>query len=73
MFANVVSYLVQNLQIFLRNNLFVHQCECIRPMQGNPRESKAILDSGLHAVDSGFSGTESGFFVSGTWIPDSDR
>ena len=30
----------------------------------NIRESKIVLDSGLHAVDSGFS-------VSGTWIPGS--
>ena len=36
------------------------------------RESKSVLDSGLHAVDSGFHVPDSGFFVSGTWIPDSN-
>ena len=34
-------------------------------------ESKAILDSGSHSADSGFQILFSGFFVSGTWIPDS--
>ena len=31
------------------------------------KESKTVLDSGFHAVDSGFL-----VFVSGTWIPDSN-
>ena len=35
------------------------------------RESKTVLDSGFHAVDSRFQQLDSGFFVSGTWIPDS--
>ena len=35
------------------------------------RESKAVLNSGFHAVDSGFRirGTEFQIFFSGTWIP----
>ena len=46
--------------------------------EGSPhvRESQTIfnLDSGFHAMDSGFQVLDSGwFFVSGTWIPDSDR
>ena len=34
------------------------------------RESKTILDSGFCANDSGLKVLDSGFFVSGTWIPD---
>ena len=34
------------------------------------RESKTILDSGFCANDSGLQVLYSGFFVSGTWIPD---
>ena len=37
------------------------------------RESKTVLDSGFHAVDSRFQQLDSGFFVSGTWISDSNR
>ena len=42
------------------------------------RESKTVVDSGFHALDSGhwtpgFQVQDSGFFVSGTWIPDSNR
>ena len=33
------------------------------------RESKIVLDSGFHAVDSGFQVLYSRFLVSGTWIP----
>ena len=35
------------------------------------RESKTVVDSGFHAVDSRFQVLDSGFFVSETWIPDS--
>ena len=35
------------------------------------RESKTALDSGFCANDSGLKVLDSGFFVSGTWIPDS--
>ena len=34
------------------------------------RESKTILDTGFCANDSGLKVLDSGFFVSGTWIPD---
>ena len=34
------------------------------------RESKIVMGSGFHAMDSGFSGTGFRFFVRGTWIPD---
>ena len=34
---------------------------------------KASLNSGSHAWDSGFQVLGSGFIVSGTWIPDSNR
>ena len=34
------------------------------------RESKIVLHSGFHAMDSGFLGTGFRFFVRGTWIPD---
>ena len=37
------------------------------------RESKTVVDSGFHALDSGFQVWDSRFFVSGTWIPDSNR
>ena len=44
------------------------------------RESKTVVDSRFHALDSGhrtpdsrFQIRDSGFFVSGTWIPDSNR
>ena len=37
------------------------------------RELKTILDSGFHAMDSGFQVLYSGFFISGTWIPHSNR
>ena len=33
------------------------------------RESKIVLDSGFHAMDSGFPGTGFRFFFRGTWIP----
>ena len=36
------------------------------------RESKTVLDSGFHAVDSGFQFTGFQNFVSGTGIPDSN-
>ena len=35
------------------------------------RESKTVLDSGFHAVDSRFQVLDSGLFVRRTWIPDS--
>ena len=34
-------------------------------LSSDERESKKVLDSGFHTVDSGF-------FVSGTWIPDTN-
>ena len=37
------------------------------------KESKTALDSGLQDVDSGFQVLETGFFFSGTWIPDFNR
>ena len=37
------------------------------------RKSKTVLDSGLHALHSGFQVLDSGFFVSGTWTRDSNR
>ena len=37
------------------------------------RESKTVLDSRFHSVDSVIQVLDSGFFVSGTWIPDSNR
>ena len=37
------------------------------------RESKTVLYSGFHTVDSRFQVLNSGMFVSGTWIPDSNR
>ena len=36
------------------------------------RESKTVLDSGFHAVDSGFQVPMLRVFVSGTWIPHSN-
>ena len=37
-------------------------------------QSKTVLDSGLHAVDSGFQVLDSSLCqYSGTWIPDSNR
>ena len=40
-------------------------------LSSDERESKKVLDSGLHTVDTGFKVLDSGFFVTGTWIPDS--
>ena len=38
------------------------------------RQSRAVLDSGFHAMDSGFQLLHSEFLVSGTnWIPDTNR
>ena len=37
------------------------------------KESKTVLDSEFHAVDSVFQVLDSGFFLSGTWIPDSNH
>ena len=37
------------------------------------RESKTVLDSGFHAMDSGLQVLYSGFFISGTWILHSNR
>lgn len=39
------------------------------PMKG---KSKAVLDYGFHAVYFGFQVLDSGFHVTGTWIPDSN-
>ena len=39
-------------------------------LEGNPRQSR-ILGSTPRTQDSGFPVRDSGFFVSGTWIPDS--
>ena len=39
----------------------------------NVRESKKVLGSEFHAVDSGLQVLDSGIFVAGTWIPDSNR
>ena len=39
------------------------------PPHPHLRESKIVLDSGFHAVDSGFQALYSRFLVSGTWIP----
>ena len=36
-------------------------------------ESKTVLDSGFHAMDSGFQIVDFEAFVSGIWIPDSNR
>ena len=33
------------------------------------KESKTVLDSGLHVVDSGFEVPDSGVIVNGMWIP----
>ena len=33
------------------------------------RESKTVLDSGFHTMDSEFQVLYSGFFISGNWIP----
>ena len=35
------------------------------------RESKTVLDSGFHTMNSRFQVLDSKFFVSGTWIPNS--
>ena len=43
------------------------QLSIIRPPR--VRESKIVLHSGFHAMDSGFPGTGFRFFVRGTWIP----
>ena len=37
------------------------------------RLSKTVLDSGIHAVDSGFQILVSGFLISGTYIVASNR
>ena len=37
------------------------------------KESKTVLDSRFHAMDSGFQVLDFGFFVSGAWIPDSNH
>ena len=41
----------------------------------SPREKKyeKVVASGFHAVDFGFPVMDCGFFVSGTWNPDSNR
>ena len=41
----------------------------------SPREKKykKVVDSGFHEVDFGFPVMDCGFFVSGTWNPDSNR
>ena len=39
----------------------------------NVRESKTVLDSRFHAVDSGFQVLDIELFVRGTWIPDANR
>lgn len=36
------------------------------------RESKTVMDSGFQAMDSGFHELDSRFFVSKTWISDSE-
>ena len=36
------------------------------------RESKTVMDSGFKAMDSGFRELDSRFFVSKTWISDSE-
>ena len=38
-----------------------------------PRKSKTVWDSGFHTVGSEFQVLDCGFFISGTWIPDSNR
>ena len=40
----------------------------IHPALPHVRESKTVLDSRFHAVDSGFQVLETGLFISGTWI-----
>ena len=44
-------------------------------LEGNPRRTRQswILDSTPWTPNSGFQVRDSGFFVSGTWIPDSNR
>ena len=37
------------------------------------RPSKTVFDSGFLTVDFGFQELDNGFFVTGTWIPDSKR
>ena len=37
------------------------------------RESRTVLDAGIQATDSGSQVMDTGFFVSGTWILDSNR
>ena len=45
---------------------------CIVNFSPHVREYKTVLDSGFHAVDSGFQLPDSRTFFSGTWIPDSN-
>ena len=45
---------------------------CIVNISPHVREYKTVLDSGFHAVDSGFQLPDSRPFFSGTWIPDSN-
>ena len=42
-------------------------------MYPHVRESKTVLDSRFHSVDYVIQVLDSGFSVSGTWIPDSNR
>ena len=48
----------------LKKSFSRYRFPSLRGIPYNVRESKIVLDSGLHAVDSRFS-------VSGTWIPGS--
>ena len=43
-----------------------------KTFSSDEREFKKGFNSGFHIVDYGFQVLDSGFFVSGTWIPDSE-
>ena len=45
---------------------------CVNKNSPHARESKTVLGSGFCGVDSRFHVLDSRFFVSGTWIPDSN-
>ena len=64
---------LKDYSILIRGDSMLIRGDSILIRSPHGRESKTVFDCGSHAVDPGLQVLDSGFFVSETWILDSNR